>query len=89
MHLCDCSSCRHNLEETEKIAVNIKGISADIPVEEANKIFLKEALLKELRLYRNMSPFLSALHRKKEEIKKQIIGEYNKTDGEDYNNRIN
>ncbi|MEQ8190055.1 MAG: zf-HC2 domain-containing protein [Candidatus Eremiobacterota bacterium] len=84
-HLGDCTSCRNNFEETEKIVANIKSISADIPVEEANKVFLKESLLKELRIYRTASPFLSALYRKKEEIKKQILGDYKKTDGEDYN----
>ncbi|MEQ8168169.1 MAG: zf-HC2 domain-containing protein [Candidatus Eremiobacterota bacterium] len=82
-HLYECPLCRNNVKETEKIAANIKGISADIPVEEANKVFLKESLLKELRIYRTTSPFLSALHRKKEEIKKHIMEDYKKTG--DYN----
>ncbi len=77
-HLNECLLCRNNFEETEKIAANIRGISADIPVEEANKVFLKESLLKELRIYRTTSPFLSALHRKKEEIKKHITEDYKK-----------
>ncbi len=82
-HLHECPLCRNNFEETEKIVGNIQSISADIPVEEANKVFLKESLLKELRIYRITSPFLSALHRKKEEIKKHIMGDYNKTYGKD------
>lgn len=82
-HLHDCPLCRNNVKETEKIVANIRVISADIPVEEANKVFLKESLLKELRIYRNTSPFISALHRKKEEIKKYIMEDYKKTYGKD------
>jgi len=78
-HLHECPLCRNDVKEADKIIANINGISANIPVEEANKVSLKESLLKELRLYRNTSPFLSALYRKKEEIKKHIMGDYNKT----------
>jgi len=77
-HMSGCSSCRKNFEETGKIFENIKSISCNISVEESNKIFLKESLLKELRMYRNTSPFLSALHRRKEEIKKQVMDGYGK-----------
>ncbi|HPZ09504.1 MAG TPA: zf-HC2 domain-containing protein [Candidatus Eremiobacteraeota bacterium] len=77
-HLTLCSSCKKNLEETKEIIENIRKISREIPEDLSNKIFLKESLLKELRIYRNTSPFLSALHRRKEEMKERIIDGFEK-----------
>jgi len=77
-HIKNCETCRRYLEETRAVVEKLETLSGSISTNRENKIYLKEHLMEELRLRRNSSPFLSALHRKKEEIKRRILGEYDK-----------
>ncbi|MCD4783206.1 MAG: hypothetical protein K8T10_05160 [Candidatus Eremiobacteraeota bacterium] len=71
-HLDKCKSCREISEETREVIHNIECFSSSgIPVDHSHKSELKDELLRDLRVSRAHSPFLSALHRRKEAIKKK------------------
>jgi len=71
-HLERCRKCKDIYEETKELLVNMENLSQAIATDTTNKDILKENLLQELRIHRATSPFLSALFRRKEEIKKSV-----------------
>jgi len=72
-HLKSCTRCMKSYDETTEIIELMKRASPELEVDSASKSTLKETLLQELRINRATSPFLAALHHRKEEIKKRII----------------
>lgn len=71
-HLDKCKSCREILEETREVIQNIECFSSSgLSVDHSHKSELKDELLRDLRVSRAHSPFLSALHRRKEAIKRK------------------
>lgn len=81
-HISDCPDCEKVFHETGNILEGIKGLSERLSEDPENKEFLKEGLLRELRMERANSPFLSGMHRRKEEIKKRILDRLENPDGD-------
>lgn len=71
-HLEQCRKCKDIYEETKDLLVNMENISQAITTDTTDKDRLKENLLQELRIHRATSPFLSALFRRKKEIKRSV-----------------
>jgi len=79
-HIENCKICKKSYEDSRSIVRDLHDISNDITADSREKEFLKENLLRELRIHRANSPFLSGLHRKKEEMKIQLRERLNEGD---------
>lgn len=81
-HLNNCPHCREEYEELKGIIQEIHLLSERVEPSSEHKAILRDSLLREQRIFMTSSPFLSALHRKNEELKKRFREERKNRTGE-------
>ena len=72
-HLENCPECTKEYQEMKEILSGVQNISGNLETDNENRETLKESLIREQRIRTAGSPFLSSLHRKKEEMKLRIL----------------
>lgn len=81
-HLENCPHCREEYEALKEVMQGIHRLSDNLEPPPQHKEILRDSLLREQRIFMASSPFLSALHKKNEEMKKRFAEERKNRTGE-------